>query len=64
MTRPPHSKSALMGKEGNAMGKKVVVTDANGKTTETSVNDDATAREFENLPFEADHITSVTVTDE
>ncbi|MEU6664280.1 hypothetical protein [Streptomyces sp. NPDC046821] len=45
------------------MPKKVVVTDVNGKTTETVVSDDATARHYEDLPFEADHISSVTVTD-
>ncbi|MFC7344588.1 hypothetical protein [Saccharopolyspora griseoalba] len=46
------------------MAKKVVVTDANGQVTTTTVSDDATAREFEELPFETDHITSVTITDD
>ncbi|MFJ5804847.1 hypothetical protein [Streptomyces sp. NPDC093093] len=46
------------------MAKKVTVTEADGTITETTVTDDATAREFENLPFEVGHIVSVTVTDD
>ncbi|MFE4539638.1 hypothetical protein ACFRKB_32010 [Streptomyces scopuliridis] len=45
------------------MAMKVTVVDVNGETTETTVSDNETARHFEDLPFEADHITSVTVTD-
>ncbi|MGQ4517363.1 hypothetical protein [Streptomyces sp. DW26H14] len=46
------------------MAKKVTVTDTSGTTTETVVSDDETARHFEDLPFETDHIVTVTVTDE
>ncbi|MFJ8934192.1 hypothetical protein ACIRL0_00520 [Streptomyces sp. NPDC102365] len=46
------------------MAKKIAITDIGGTTTETTVSDDDTAREFENLPFETDHIAVVTVTDE
>ncbi|MCY0960849.1 hypothetical protein [Streptomyces sp. H27-H5] len=46
------------------MPKRITVTEADGTVTETTVADDATAREFENLPFEVGHIVSVTVTDD
>lgn len=45
------------------MSKKVVVVEATGKTTEVIVSDDNAARPYEDLPFEADHVTSVTVTE-
>ncbi|MCX4801767.1 hypothetical protein OG594_08895 [Streptomyces sp. NBC_01214] len=45
------------------MAKHITITDTNGTTTETAVADDDTARHYENLPFETDHIVSVTVTD-
>lgn len=45
------------------MAKHVVITDTAGTVTKTTVSDDETAREYENLPFETDHIASVTVTE-
>ncbi len=45
------------------MGKRVTITDTSGTVTVTTVADDETARDFENLPFEAPHIALVTVTD-
>lgn len=45
------------------MGKKVTVTDTAGHTTETTVSDDAAAREYEKLPFETEHIDRVDVSD-
>lgn len=41
--------------------KKVTITDREGNVTEVNVGDDDTARHFENLPFESDHIVSVDV---
>lgn len=46
------------------MPKQITITESDGTVTKTSVGDDATAREFENLPFEVGHIVSVTVTDD
>jgi hypothetical protein len=43
--------------------KKITVTDTAGTTTVTTVSDDDTARHYEDLPFQAPHIESVTVTD-
>ncbi|WP_281944684.1 hypothetical protein [Streptomyces olivaceus] len=44
--------------------KKVVITDREGKVTETVVSDDDTARHFESLVFEpGGPIVKVTVTD-
>lgn len=40
---------------------KVTITNTDGTTTEVTVSD-AAAREFEDLPFEADHIQEVVVT--
>lgn len=48
------------------MAKKVVITEVShgvASTIETVVSDDATAREFERLPFEVGHVVNVTVTD-
>lgn len=45
------------------MTKKIAITDASGTTTETTVSDDDTARHYEDLPFETDHIVTVTVTE-
>lgn len=42
--------------------KKVTITDTNGTTTETTVSDNHTARHYEDLPFETNHIAIVTVT--
>ncbi|MGA4844731.1 hypothetical protein [Streptomyces sp. G45] len=44
------------------MAKKVTITDTYGATIETIVSDDETAREYEQLPFQVGHITTVTVT--
>lgn len=46
------------------MSKKVTVTDTSGATVTASVSDDDTAREYEALPFETEHIACVTVTDD
>ncbi|MEU0670910.1 hypothetical protein ABZ508_34400 [Streptomyces lavendulocolor] len=46
------------------MPKKVTITDTSGTVTETTVSDDDTARPYEDLPFESEHIVSVTVTEE
>ncbi|MGW2724816.1 hypothetical protein [Streptomyces sp. NPDC001492] len=46
------------------MTKKITITDTHGTTTETTVSDDDAARHYENLPFETDHITIVTVTND
>lgn len=45
------------------MSKKIVITDNEGQAIETVVSDDAVARHYEDLPFETDHIASVTVAD-
>lgn len=44
------------------MAKKVTITESDGTVIETTVSDDATAREYENLPFQVGHIVNVTVT--
>ncbi|WP_327169528.1 hypothetical protein [Streptomyces subrutilus] len=56
-------RDALNDLQEPTMAKKIIITDTAGETTETVVSDDATARHYENLPFETDHIASVTVTD-
>ncbi len=40
----------------------ITVTTTDGQVTQTTTTDPDVARQFENLPFEADHIASVTVT--
>ncbi|WP_159394463.1 hypothetical protein [Streptomyces sp. NRRL S-495] len=40
----------------------ITVTAADGTVTKTSTTDPDVAREFENLPFETDHVVSVQVT--
>ncbi|MEV6426023.1 hypothetical protein [Streptomyces sp. NPDC051662] len=45
------------------MTKKITITEISGTITETTVSDDDTARHYEDLPFEADHIVTVTVTE-
>jgi hypothetical protein len=42
--------------------KKVTIYESDGDTIETTVTDDQTAREYENLPFQVGHITRVDVT--
>ncbi|MFI7089717.1 hypothetical protein ACIBUR_39810 [Streptomyces anulatus] len=42
---------------------RITITDTTGTVTETTTTDQDVAREYENLPFEADHIAIVTVTD-
>ncbi|GGV45926.1 hypothetical protein [Streptomyces spectabilis] len=44
------------------MAKLVTITESDGRVIETTVSDDATAREYEDLPFQAPHVASVTVT--
>lgn len=46
------------------MAKKITITQADGDVIETTVTDDVTAREFEDLPFQVGHIVCVTVTDD
>ncbi|QKZ20594.1 hypothetical protein [Streptomyces chartreusis] len=43
--------------------KKITITEADGDVIETTVSDDETAREYEDLPFQVGHIVTVTVTD-
>ncbi|WP_438297821.1 hypothetical protein [Streptomyces sp. HUAS TT7] len=45
------------------MAKKITVHQADGSVVETTVSDDSVAREYEDLPFQADHIVNVTVVD-
>ena len=45
------------------MAKKIEITESDGNVIETTVSDDATAREYEDLPFQVGHIVNVTVTD-
>ncbi|MFE5714523.1 hypothetical protein ACFQ7J_27385 [Streptomyces sp. NPDC056501] len=46
------------------MAKLITITESDGNVIETTVSDDATAREYEELPFQVGHVVSVTVTDE
>ncbi|MFB6512091.1 hypothetical protein ACWCYZ_16750 [Streptomyces virginiae] len=46
------------------MTKKITITQSDGSSIETTVTDDATARQYEDLPFQVDHIVTVTVTDD
>ncbi|MEU9568160.1 hypothetical protein AB0D16_40385 [Streptomyces sp. NPDC048161] len=41
---------------------RIAITDTSGTVTETTTSDPDVARQFEQLPFEADHIAVVTVT--
>jgi hypothetical protein len=43
--------------------KKITITESDGDIIETTVSDDETAREYEELPFQVGHIVDVTVTD-
>lgn len=45
------------------MAKKVTIYESDGDVIETTVTDDATAREYENLPFQVGTITRVDITD-
>ncbi|MFD7709499.1 hypothetical protein [Streptomyces sp. NPDC059786] len=45
------------------MTKKVTIYESDGDVIETTVSDDATAREYERLPFQVGRITRVDVTD-
>lgn len=45
------------------MSQKVSITDNKDRTVEITVADDEAARQYENLPFEDERITVVTVTD-
>lgn len=45
------------------MAKKVTITESDGDTYSITVSNDATAREYENLPFQVGTITRVDVTD-
>ncbi|MFY0516086.1 hypothetical protein ACOMD4_37725 [Streptomyces anulatus] len=43
---------------------RITITDTSGTVTETTTTDQDVARAYETLPFEADHIAVVTVTDD
>ncbi|MFJ4343631.1 MULTISPECIES: hypothetical protein [unclassified Streptomyces] len=43
---------------------RISITTAQGETIETTSDDQSVIREFENLPFEAEHVTVVTVTED
>ncbi|WP_163013906.1 hypothetical protein [Streptomyces sp. S1] len=43
---------------------RISITTTQGETIETTSDDASVVREFENLPFEADHIAVVTVTED
>ena len=45
------------------MAKKVTIYESDGDTYPITVSDDATAREYENLPFQVGTVTRVDVTD-
>lgn len=45
------------------MAKKITITEADGTVIQTTVTDETTAREYEELPFQVGHIVDVTVTD-
>ncbi|MDX3507349.1 hypothetical protein PV755_00170 [Streptomyces caniscabiei] len=45
------------------MAKKVTIYESDGDVTETTVSDDATARHYEDLPFQVGHIVRVDVTE-
>lgn len=45
------------------MTKKVTIYESDGDKVETKVTDDATAREYENLPFQVGTVSRVDVTD-
>ncbi|MGW1043697.1 hypothetical protein [Streptomyces sp. NPDC002547] len=45
------------------MAKKITIQQADGDVIETTVSDDSVAREYEELPFQVDHIVNVTVVD-
>ncbi|MGW1674588.1 hypothetical protein [Streptomyces sp. NPDC002324] len=45
------------------MAKKVTIYESDGDVIETTVSDDDTAREYEELPFQVGHIVTVTVSD-
>ncbi|MGW2587769.1 hypothetical protein ACWCYZ_42035 [Streptomyces virginiae] len=45
------------------MAKNIKITQSDGEVIETTVSDDATAREYEQLPFQVGTVVDVTVTD-
>ena len=45
------------------MAKKVTITESDGDTYSITVSDAATAREYENLPFQVGTVARVDVTD-
>ncbi|MFG2667665.1 hypothetical protein ACGFY6_25900 [Streptomyces sp. NPDC048387] len=46
------------------MAKLITITESDGSVIETTASDDATAREYEELPFQVGHVVSVSVTDD
>ncbi|MFF9287535.1 hypothetical protein [Streptomyces griseosporeus] len=45
------------------MAKQITITESDGEVITTTVSDDATARAYEDLPFQVGRIVNVTVTD-
>ncbi|MGD6757274.1 hypothetical protein [Streptomyces sp. BH105] len=46
------------------MTKKITIVQSDGDVVETTVSDEETAREYEELPFQVGHVVRVDVTDE
>jgi hypothetical protein len=44
--------------------KRITIFESDGDVVETTVSDDATAREYEELPFQVGHVVRVDVTDD
>lgn len=63
MTIPPSRRHGTTRKEP-AMALKVTIYESDGDVIETTVSDDATARAYEDLPFQVGTVARVDITDE